>query len=143
MLMTSHPADLNHAGSARVENRGPSMTTTVPRSCPGIRRSPPFCTPPGRGLALDLPGALEEGREARAAEDAELGDHRSDPPPLGSRPPVPPEPLEPPAPFEAGFVESAPPPSLPRCPSERLLSVGFVSVGLFSDGFESRVEPSE
>jgi hypothetical protein len=36
MLMTSHPAALNQADSARVENLGPSITTTVPRSCRGI-----------------------------------------------------------------------------------------------------------
>ena len=32
MLMTSQPASLNHLDSAFVEKRGPSMTTTVPRS---------------------------------------------------------------------------------------------------------------
>ena len=40
--MTSQPADANQADSARVENRGPSITTTVPRSCSGIRSSRPF-----------------------------------------------------------------------------------------------------
>ena len=33
MFTTSHPADPNHRDSARVENRGPWITTTVPVSC--------------------------------------------------------------------------------------------------------------
>src|SRR4051794_41133650 len=33
MLMTSQPAERYHADSARVENRGPWMTTTVPDEC--------------------------------------------------------------------------------------------------------------
>src|ERR687885_923185 len=40
MLTTSHPAAENHLDSARVENRGPWMTTTVPVSCtttPSVR----------------------------------------------------------------------------------------------------------
>ena len=33
MLMTSQPSALNHFDSARVEKRGPWMTTMVPLSC--------------------------------------------------------------------------------------------------------------
>ena len=36
MLMTSQPASLNHFDSLLVENRGPWMTTTVPRSWTGM-----------------------------------------------------------------------------------------------------------
>ena len=35
MLMTSQPCDWNQADSARVENRGPWTTTTVPVSWTG------------------------------------------------------------------------------------------------------------
>jgi hypothetical protein len=38
MLMTSQPALANHFDSARVEKRGPWMTTIVPRSCVVIPR---------------------------------------------------------------------------------------------------------
>jgi hypothetical protein len=33
MLIVCQPSELNQADSARVENRGPSITTMVPPSC--------------------------------------------------------------------------------------------------------------
>src|SRR3972149_6526776 len=86
MLMTSQPASLNHFDSAFVENRGPPMTTIVPRSwtsIPWARAGAGKEGPPPAGHAgeeervrrravgrvhLDLANVIEERVEARAAE---------------------------------------------------------------------------
>ncbi len=51
MLTTDHPAAENHCDSARVEKRGPWMTTTVPPSCTGTpsARAAASVTPPSSG----------------------------------------------------------------------------------------------
>ena len=59
MLMTSQPALANHADSDRVENRGPSITTTVPPSWIGISRSRPAPTMVDR--TRDRPNTFYDG----------------------------------------------------------------------------------
>jgi hypothetical protein len=48
MLITSQPCSLNQRLSARVLNRGPWMTTTVPRSCTAIPSSAAAAAASGR-----------------------------------------------------------------------------------------------
>ena len=48
MLMTDQPAEANQADSARVENRGPSTTTTVPPSWTVMPSASPAATATAR-----------------------------------------------------------------------------------------------
>ena len=51
MLTRSQPIERNQALSARVEKRGPSITTTVPPSCMGSPSSPPAASSVARRSA--------------------------------------------------------------------------------------------
>src|ERR671922_284746 len=84
MPITSQPSEENHADSARVENRGPSMTTAVPRSWIAIPNSR------ARSIATDRTTGqygsanemcvVEERVEPRPAEHPDPGDRHVPPP---------------------------------------------------------------
>ena len=97
MFTTCHPIDRNHCDSARVENRGPLMTTIVPPSCTVAPISRPAVTSGGpqpgvirfgEGLMVDgwivvvrvgaAPGAVDELVDDDEVAGVEVGLQRAD-----------------------------------------------------------------